>query len=66
MTPAEPASEVALRQLAAEARERRLVVRRSAPALRPPAQPDPEPGEHEAEEELSDPDGNPIAGEPRR
>ena len=56
---------VALRQLAAEARERRLVVRRSARAPRPPAEPDPDAGEHEAEDDLRDADGNPVADEPR-
>ena len=62
----EPASVVALRQLAAESRERRLVVRRSARALRPPAQPHPGAGEDDGEDELRDADGNLIAGEPRR
>jgi hypothetical protein len=62
----EPASVLALRQLAAEARERRTAVRRSARPLRPPAQPHPDGGQHEAEEQLGDTDPGAAAGEPGR
>ncbi len=62
----EPASVVALRQLAAEARERRMAPRRSVRALRPPAEPHADPGEHECEEDLGDTHAHPVTGEPRR
>jgi hypothetical protein len=57
---------MALRQLAAEARERRTAVPWSARPVRPPAQPHADPGEHEGEEDLGDAHGHPVTGEPRR
>jgi hypothetical protein len=68
VTPAEgePASVVALRQLAAEAADRRFRARRSAGAHRAPVQPQAHHGEHDAEEDLRHGDAVLPAGEPRR
>ena len=68
MTPVspEPASVVALRQLAAEAAERRLVGRRSARAHRRAVEPDAGDGQHDREEDLRRADAALAAGEPGR
>jgi hypothetical protein len=65
--PDEPASVVALRQLAAEARERRRMLRRrSARPLRPPVEPRAHAGEDDGDEQLGHADATLLAGEPRR
>ena len=62
VTPAEPASVVAVRQPAAEARARA----RWSAALRPPVQEGRHRREHRAQEELSGPHADPLTGEPGR
>ena len=63
----EPASVVALRQLAAEARDRRRMLRRrSARPLRPPVEPDTDAGQDDREEQLGHADADLVAGEPGR
>jgi hypothetical protein len=62
VTPAEPASVVAVRQPAADARARA----RWSAALRPPVQEGRHRREHRAQEELSGPHADPVTGEPGR
>lgn len=62
---AEPASVVAMRQLAAEARLRRAPPRaRRSAALRAPVQEGRHHREHDTEEQLRDPHDGLVAGEP--